>query len=327
MSPRMRSGPALSLILPCAVLTACGEGVSPPPTESAFLDADEIPCRLEFAPTGVTLRGDHAGTTPDPGPWMSRGPDGRFYTSTSRDGEVAIWSPTGDFDADGVFIDVRRSVDLVAVPSHLHLLDSVRVLNSGLQAGQREFYFHLVDLQGDTEARFGPISVEDMARPDRPERDVAVGSESFWVAPWRIGEGHYTLEEWSFDGRLLRSIHRRPRWLAEASDADEGLPWFRLHMDGNGRLLVIALLSNADRDSGQFGEIGFEIIDPRGRDLLVSEVARYTDDSGVVFPFFDGSVEGARLTEDEQGLPRVEIVEYRLEPRDRTSGHAVEVCR
>ncbi len=49
-------------------------------------------------PTGIALRSDVNGTTPDAGASAARDSRGRFITSTSAGGTLALWTPAGVFD-------------------------------------------------------------------------------------------------------------------------------------------------------------------------------------------------------------------------------------
>ena len=57
------------------------------------------PCRLVFRETGIAIRGNSAGTVPDPGRRLARDSRGRLYTTIDRNpSQIAVWNPDGSYD-------------------------------------------------------------------------------------------------------------------------------------------------------------------------------------------------------------------------------------
>ncbi len=84
-------GQRLTLVGTLALALACGDAGNGLARETDF------PCTLEFAPTGVVIRSDEQGRWPDPTVRLVRDSRGIFYTNSSTNGSLAIWSPDGQF--------------------------------------------------------------------------------------------------------------------------------------------------------------------------------------------------------------------------------------
>jgi hypothetical protein len=230
--------------------------------------------------------------------------------------------------------------DLVALLDDGSIVSSVRIFGMG---NQESHYFRLFDSSGSLVRSIAPIDSSNP--PPSGARPVAyAGGETFWTGP--IGSSGYTLEEWSVDGELQRTIQREVPWFPRSAPEQRGMTeaeWMAasadapppqmsgMHIDEDGLLLTILVsptdawrpltpLEMTESSSEELQAImgpmyvgRIEIFDSRSGGLLASE--SFPADA---FPL-DGRIPRTNLGyKSETGtdlLPSVKIIEYRLVPR------------
>lgn len=331
-----------------------------------------FPCTIEVVPTGVVLkrvpgRVDNIGRRVARGPderfytaiptegaisvWDR---DGTFLSNLGRDGRgpgefakgektIAVdqtgrlfvhdnslrWSV---FDPNLRFIAAISSVTMGAGSSQAYaLLDDGSFLTSSARPVGA---FRIYETGGAVSPNprliraFGPKLPKGSER-----RPVAyAGGKSFWVGPMTGHKFEYTLQQWSTDGRLLRTIRRDVPWLRDdVVDSQElGVqPGMRIHADGTGLLFVslgvpltaygkLTPLERRQRDEGGAADRAmrsyFEVIDVNAEVVLASIGPLSTSqfERQVLDSFFPRSREGYRSSEDADGFRTMRIVEVML---------------
>ena len=364
--------PSCLLVCTATLLLGCearpdGTASSDPVKTVILSAADGYPCSIRFEPTGVVLQSDSAGSVPDPGAQISRGPDGRFVTSDPHGGSVHAWS------ADGVFLRTigRRgrgpgelgsgAYPIVDDRGFVHVIDLSQgrwnrytpdgtFISSGTSpffgrasTGESEIIgidslltaspppaaenqFHILDGDGHVVRAFGELP----AGPGSRTRAIAITSNrTFWAAP-RQHTPEYVLEEWTFDGTLVRRLERQVPWFTAITkrklpDSEEGptpLPVnIRLSAGPAGRLIVTIFSNGISEPLNRW----YEVIDPSIPAVLASTHRPPSDESLPVFDVAPGSALGWRKMVAESGLEKLEIVRYRLDPSN-DSGAAGAQC-
>ena len=353
------------------LLGGCGaEQEDPDGVQRVVLDQVEYPCELVFEPTGVVVESDSAGAYPDPMPGLSRSRDGRLYAYTRLGGEIVRFGPDGRYQRTIGRVgegpgEMGNGVSARVAGDTLHVLDPAlgrwnrftlegEFLSSGssihfrnMTPGNYEivgrdslltsrsaandgYQFHLVDSEGEVIRAFGALTGEPL--PNRGT--IALGSAAtFWVAPYQ-GEGEYVLQEWSYEGRLLRRLERRVSWfervLQGESELDEsGRQRFPVIMHpfagAEGQLLVVTFVSELDLTNGKLLEVWYEVIDPRTGTVLASRRLPGNEGSPPMFRVSAPGPLGTRATRDDNDLYRIELVRYALRPRVDTP-EAVRTC-
>jgi hypothetical protein len=369
----MLQSPALVIVLVCAVtvIPACelgpSDGVGADVDDQVILDAaDNFPCVIEFEGPFVVLKSDAAGSVPDPGGVVVRGPDGRFFTSTPYGGEIVVWSENGGFlqtvgrPGPGPGELGSGAYPMVDESGTIHVIDrgqgrwnrftaEGQFIGSGSSAlfrmasvtgsaviGSDSFFtsmatppmrnqFHIVNGKGDVVKAFGPLP--DFNRGGASLRATAVTSQrTFWAGPPH-GTPEYVLEEWGFDGALVRRIIREVPWFSrivrrELPTAPDGsrepLPIIIRPFAGPSGLLVVMITSFGFNEPVN---AWFEVIDPDRQAVLASRHM-----PGVPLAVLDVERESPwarRYVQDEAGLVSSELYRFALRP---TNGRDSSSC-
>ena len=217
--------------------------------------ADGYPCSIRFEPTGVVLQSDSAGSVPDPGAWISRGPDGRFVTSDPHGGSVHVWSAEGAFLRsigrrgrgpgelgsgaypmvdDRGFVHVidlsqgrwnRYTPDGTFISSGTSPFFGRASMGASAIIGRDSLLTASPPSSGeeqfyilDGEGRMVRAFDELPAGSESGTRTIAItGNRTFWAAP-RQHTPEYVLEEWTFGGTLVRRLERQVPWFAAITE-------------------------------------------------------------------------------------------------------------
>lgn len=349
----------------------------PSGTVTTIKDADP-PCHIEFHEIGTRLEGTADGSQPDPGRTVLMDSNGRYISANARGWEatVSVWDTRGSylysFGREGrgpgeftvrgmlnLFIDgrdilhVRDGSFTWSVFSQKHeflnqvsaewmrgmssatvILDDGSALASDLR-GDRSRYFRVVDSTGVVKRRFGRVDGDSDWRL-RPITHA--GGDTFWAGPPALEGDEYVLEEWSTDGKLLRTFRRDVSWWRWRGDPDISSAVVQVHLAHNGLLYVLSrrptreYVRQFERDRTQHGgvpgpqdvlarrerrdagtEAIVEVIDTRSGDLLATQVYPMSQ-ARELFPrnLFRGSLLGYRYQEGDGGVPVVEIVSVEL---------------
>jgi hypothetical protein len=291
-----------------------------------------------------------------PGELSTRGALGLYMDSRDRvhvrDGGISwsVFTPAFEFERK-VPLARGGTTDQTAV------LDDGTILmaDAGSSGGQKVFRVMAIDtldlpaangprvLSAATSIReFGEVDAAKVAAGARAERPIAyAGGASFWAAPGAWDGTGYTLEEWSTDGTLLRTIRRDVPWFPVGAKPPERVregqprsntpppPAFgQIHLDAEGLLITFIGVANdrwrpeqgsfAEREAAQeeMYDAVVEVIDTRAGALLASERMLAADAlSRIAHWFFSGQASGYRVEETPLGLPVVKILDYRLVAR------------
>lgn len=189
---------------------------------------------------------------------------------------------------------------------------------------------------------FGEVDAAKVAAGARAERPIAyAGGTTFWAGPGAWDGTGYTLQEWSTDGRLLRTIRRDVPWFPVGAKPPERVregqppsntppaPAFgQMHLDADGLLITFIGVPNerwrpvqgsfAEEEAAEedMFDAVLEVIDTRASVLLASERMLVADAlRRIAHWFFSSQASGYRVDETPLGLPVVKILDYRLVAR------------
>jgi hypothetical protein len=141
----------------------------------------------------------------------------------------------------------------------------------------------------------------------------------------------YQLERWSTSGGLLQTIERDAIWFPKGLDPTAELdrggkqrapdPTLQpMNVDQDGLILVYSWVPNSawdtdspDNDMVRAQNLHIEVIDPKTRVLIASEVVRVQALVSGIVPrfFFPGTRNGYIVVEGVAG-PEIHLVEYKL---------------
>ncbi len=330
-----------------------------------------FPCTIEVVPTGVVLK-PLPGRVDNIGRKVTRAPDGRLYTAIPSEGTITVWAKDGTFlfnlgregKGPGEFAKGEKTIDVdhagrlfvsdnnfrwsIFDPSHRFitsissamigagalphaLLDDGTFLSS---TGHTLGAFRIFDTRAAPDPSpplllaFGPKATDN-----KPTRSLAYArGTSFWAGSPTGVKFEYTLQQWSTDGRLLRTIRREVPWLrGDVTDSPESgiQPGMNIHDDGTGLLFVsiavpraaYAELSPAERrqrDEGGPADRAvrsyLEVIDVNAEAVLASIGPLSPAQFGRRLPnsFFPRSRDGYQIREDQDGFRTMQILETRL---------------
>lgn len=233
------------------------------------------------------------------------------------------------FSLDGEFLGSTTSALLhqVVYSTESALLDPSRLLiGRPAPLGATSSQFRIVGADGSLFREFG--EVPSQIGVERRGRAVAYGGDdSFWAAP-RDGDP-YVLEEWSLDGRLLRTVRREAAWIP-ALDAERGLPRYRISAGEGGRLLVLIITEVPEFASSGPAELRYEVVDPDLPDVLASRDMIIADPRANEMPPWFGIAPGTslgfRVTRGDLDLAALEILRYVLRPSAGEDSGTTAVC-
>lgn len=329
-------------------LTPAEDGSRPDPSwTSVALDSRG---RIYTAATGQS----------GPGTVLAWNADGSFRATVGREGQgpgelggrglKRVYVGAGDslivrdagrwsvFGPDLAFGRVMTSTALQRARDHVHPLDDGRFLVTEPAPGAEPgHWFHVVSATGEVVRSFGPADPAAVADhgwdpANLPPRASAYrGGATFWAAPAATADGEYALEEWSVDGRLLRTLRRTAPWLHEevAVGPRMTLPAFQLlNQDEAGLLWVLAIVQDpqsrdpgeeapeGERDSAMF-DLRWEVIGPGAGAVLASGVFdTLPGEDEVGWPpvarILQGRAVSYRPVPDALGLETIEFLELKL---------------
>lgn len=240
-------------------------------------------------------------------------------------------------DGDLNFVRSFPGLHSTRATGALLLTRAGEVVSTGPQflGGADGYFFRVMDLSGALINAFGEIPSPEIrqAWPALGRRASLNGDSTFWVAPIEGNLGGSSLELWSVDGSLLRSIERHAPWLPTDPYAEPDDPrwpdlplWGLLNVDEEGLIWTVVTvrdvrwqspetlerldLSEEEYLRRQYDSV-LEVIDPAANVVLTSVVF----DSPYEVPFtntFPGTRSFYRATEDSLGFNSVEIFEVQL---------------
>ena len=210
-----------------------------------------FPCTLQFVNTGLVLRVDPAGKVEDIGSSVSRGPDGRLYTSNGRSGQVTVWNADGSFQRNFgspgagpgefgvggkvIFFDqngrliIGTNNRLLIYSTAYDFVAAVPPLGNGIYSGALLADGNFLSARGATDAAFRIVDLNQQSNaqvprilrsfgPARssgyvPGKISYSGGTTFWAGPENgIGLG-YVLDLWRTNGTHVRTIRRDVPWM------------------------------------------------------------------------------------------------------------------
>jgi hypothetical protein len=293
--------------------------------------AQTAPAVLAWDSDGTFLRahdrqGDGPGELAGPGsPGLFVGPGDSVYVLDAGN----RWSVfTHDLD----FARVFRGTFSGRLMSQVHVTDRGIVSTGRVVAGGSPAAFHLMDFEGEPVGSFG--TPFEAAVGDRHfERSSALsGRGSLWIAPPDRAPTGLRLEEWTLDGDLLRTLHRRTRWLPDDGFRGEEIrgyeiPAYLVHVDQEGLLWIVAAVPGAgwaasvaqpETPQDDVIEVHLEVIDPDAGVVLAAHRYHLLE-KGPDSPFlhlFAGTRRSHRAVRDSLGLATIQVLDLHLVGRN-----------
>jgi hypothetical protein len=231
--------------------------------------------------------------------------------------------------APGTGSDVRRSA----------FLDNGMFLNAEMNSEQHDFWFHTYKVApplqrgeqtGFSLSRsFGPVGSAARGTPSalRGRAIAYVRGATFWAGPPDGSDRGFAIEQWSTDGKLLRTIRRTVTWYPRQSEFSAmGPPQWTLQDDGTGLLfatIAIPRRTSVSRQSPARGRPGgvavdiyYEVIDVVANEVLFTAGPLPAARAAQELPrLFQGSRQGYIFRSSAQGDRQAVIVEYSLVAR------------
>ncbi len=171
---------------------------------------------------------------------MYHGPNGGLYVNEHR--RISV------FDAELQFL---RTIDAPRLGRLDYALavsgDGGFVYAGQVAGGDRRSWFHPSTRDGLAEPSFGPVS--EMPGVLTLWRSLAVSTDSsFWAGPPYGSPSGLVIEEWTYDGTLLRRIELERSWMhSTLTPFPEALqlPIVNVHTDEDGLLWLVATVVRA----------------------------------------------------------------------------------
>lgn len=318
----------------------------------------DYPCEIEFRPLNVSLEATLNDDTPVPGEVVARGLSGGYISSAFGGGKIHLWDASGRYTGTiGMPGTGPGELGPAAFPLHgadgvVHIIDpsnarwtrltskgellstvSSNVLTRPVGRGAYALvndtvllagtpgsagYFTLISASGGSTSNVVMRPSEHMTT----ERPVVIAHDgmSFWSSRTVDGTGGYILENWTFDGDLLKRVHR-PRGPVPTPDptsTGRGIQPLMFRA-GDDQLLVQYFEALPHPETGAAGAVTFEIIDIVTADVLASHREVFDNFVGEGAPALyallpDGEL-GMRY-EESAGAFSIRLVEYSLQRRD-----------
>jgi len=218
----------------------------------------------------------------------------------------------------------------------VHLTDDGYFLSTQTVRGEpdRAHYFHVMDRDGGLIRSFGKTPSQLQSQVSGVRRGSAyAGGDTFWTAAPDGARSGIVLEEWTLDGKHLRTLRRDVPWLSDKGyspipgDVNESrFPLYgRLNIDESGLIWYEVIVRDRrwrtpeERPEGfdwsemlgELYDVRLEVIDPDAGEVLASVIL---DDINTL-PFlsgFRGTRNFYRSTLDSLGLNVLEVFEARL---------------
>lgn len=332
-----------------ALLSACADGSGSESWDGTVLltEAGPTECSIVFEPTGVQLVGTVDGAVPDPGPSIARGPEGRYFTSTSGGSEVAVWSPEGEFlhrfgrsgdgpgelgrffgllagddgvlhvvepgrwsrfSSDGAYLDSRSTASVGSI----QIFEMLRLGDGSLivqPVAEGTDPFVVVSEDGAVEASFGAVDAPD------PEESEGFGAVSVSLArsTTRASPDRFWAAPpgGSATGYTLEEWRRDGELLRTLQRQP---PWFPAEAPPTIGLHMDGqsrLLSRVVVSDGDAREARYDLIDLETPRILAS-ATRTGANASSPSRFFPGTRLGYSTMRDDLGLSTVAIFRYRV---------------
>lgn len=205
------------------------------------------------------------------------------------------------------------------------------------RVGEQRHFFLLVGSDGEAIRSFGDLDEEAREASGTIDRSLtSAGGQRFWAAPWWGSPKGITLEEWSAEGVLLRTVTPELDWFPdELSPPEPGKrppPRIAIHEDGRGFLLVSSVVPNEDwrwledpversNDALEYEMFDFryDLVDVESGRVVASGIMdlEHDEDEHAFWGLFPGTRMAYRRRTTDEGLRAMEIVEFGFGPCGR----------
>lgn len=248
---------------------------------------------------------------------------------------VGWYNAWGVLDSDFNVMRVINNPSITPRRGSVHVTASGTYLSTAYVAGgQKVRWFHLASSDGKPVRSFGAVDTTRIRADDLhnvARRSAYDGGDRFFVLP--SAGSAYQIEEWTLEGKLIKSIRRDVAWGHPSQDAGRFRPqnvpsYHSLHVDGEGLLWTALKVKDPEWRAvsdpvqerllaSELYDVRFEVINPVDDRVLVSGVldaVASANDENVppIVLFIPGTRLSYRPTQDDFGGRKIEFFRLSL---------------